>query len=230
MFEINCINKVIIIRYLSTPEKQKRYRWLHSLKEATVKRLHRLQKKLEEALDKHGVDVPEDLHGDLNNIMQEHSPKIASKFPANSFQRIFWDQQQQANAAKMAQGRRWHPLMIKWCLYLCHVSSRGYEMLLNSGVINLPSQRTLRDYTHFLESVPGFSADVDQMLMEVAKVSSCDVSVIIQVSSLLKIDVYVGVSKVRLLGEHVHLMSFSKMCVDLAAQVSYIVSVHYHWS
>ena len=165
-----------------------------------MKCLHCLQKKLEEALDKQGVDVSEDLHGDLDSIMQQHSPNIASKFPANSFQRIFWDQQQQANAAKKAQGRRWHPLTIKWCLYLHHVSSRGYEVLRNSGVISLPSQRTLRDYTHFLESVPGFSADVDQMLMEVSKVSSCQVSVIIEVSPFLNIGVYVGVSKVCLLG------------------------------
>ena len=188
-YEINCINKIIVVRYLSSPEKQEHYHRLHSLKESTVKRLHRLQKKLEEALDKQGVDVCEDLHGDLDNIMQEHSPDIASKFPADSFQRIFWDQQQQANSAKKAQGRRWHPLMIKWCLYLRHVSSRGYEVLRNSGVINLPSQRTLRDYTHFLESVPGFSADVDQMLMEVSKVSSCEVIVIIQVLSFFKLNV-----------------------------------------
>ena len=176
---INCINNLINIRYLSSPEKQERYRRLHSLKEATVKRLHRVQKKLEEALDKQGVDVPEELHSDLDSIMKEHSPDIASKFPTGSFQRIFWEQQHQANTTQKAQGRRWHPLMIKWCLYLRHVSSRGYEVLRNSGVISLPSQRTLRDYTHFLESVPGFSADVDEMLMEVSKVSSCEVSVAI---------------------------------------------------
>ena len=109
--------------------------------------------------------------------MQEHSPDIASRFPENSFERIFWDQQRQANAANKAQGRRWHPLMVKWCLYLRHVSSRAYEVLRNSGVVTLPSQRTLRDYTHFVESVPGFSADVDEMLMEVSKVLSSEVSV-----------------------------------------------------
>ena len=116
--------------------------------------------------------------------MQEHSPDIAAKFPANSFQRIFWDQQQQANAAKKAQGKRWHPLMIKWCLYLRHVSSRGYEVLRNSGVISLPSQRTLRDYTHFVESAPGFSANVDEMLVEVSEVLTCQVRVACQIHSI----------------------------------------------
>ena len=41
----------------------------------------------------------------------------------------------------------------------------------------------------FLESVPGFSADVDQMLMEVSKVSSCEVIVMIQVLSFFKLNV-----------------------------------------
>lgn len=174
---------VMIIRYLSTPEKLERYRRLHSQKEATTKRLHRLQQKLEDILEKQGVDAPEDLHGDLESIMQEHSPDIASKFPANSFQRIFWDQQQQANAAKKAQGKRWHPLMIKWCLCLCHVSLRGYEVLRNSGVISLPFQRTLRDYTHFVESAAGFSANVDEMLVKVSEVLTCQVRVAFQIHS-----------------------------------------------
>ena len=179
------INKIIImiIRYLSTPEKQECYRWLHSQKEATTKRLHHLQQKLEDVLEKQGVDVHEDLHGDLDSIMQEHSPIIASKFLVNYFPRIFWDQQQQANAAKKVQGRKWHPLMIKWCLYLRHLSSRGYEVLRNSGVISLPSQRMLRDYTHFVESAAGFSANVDEMLVEASEVLMCQVRVAFQIHS-----------------------------------------------
>ena len=111
--------------------------------------------------------------------MQEYSMDIASKFPENSIEGIFWDEQLQANAVIEGgnEGRRWHPLIIKWCLYLRLISSRVYDVLRNSGVVTLPSQRTLRDYTHFVESVPGFSTDVDEMLMEVSKVLSCQVSV-----------------------------------------------------
>ena len=43
----------------------------------------------------------------------------------------------------------------------------------SSGVLQLPSQRTLRDYTHYVEAANGFSADVDNMLMKAAKVDSC---------------------------------------------------------
>ena len=93
--------------------------------------------------------------------------------------------------------------MIKWCLYLRHVSSRGYEVLRNSGVISLPSQRTLRDYTHFIEAAPGFSADVDQMLMDISKVTSCQVSLMSGKCAFVCLmigvkHIYVGVSEVCL--------------------------------
>ena len=37
----------------------------------------------------------------------------------------------------------------------------------------LPSQRTLRDYTHYVKASTGFSSDVDKMLMQAAKIDSC---------------------------------------------------------
>lgn len=52
-------------------------------------------------------------------------------------------------------------------------SSGAYETMRSSGVLQLTSQRTLRDYTHYVEAASGFSADVDNMLMKAAKVDSC---------------------------------------------------------
>ncbi len=63
---------------------------------------------------------------------------------------------------------RWHPLIIKWCLYLRHRSSGAYETLRNSGVLKLPSQRTLRDYTHYIRARVGFSSEVDTELLRTA--------------------------------------------------------------
>ena len=53
-----------------------------------------------------------------------------------------------------------------------HQSSKAYETLRESKCISLPSQRTLRDYTHFVSSGAGFSAGVDRQLYEVAGVRS----------------------------------------------------------
>ena len=62
--------------------------------------------------------------------------------------------------------------MIKWCVYLCHLSSSLYEALRQSGCVTLPSQRTLRDYTHFACAQPGFSVDTDQQLLEAMEVQA----------------------------------------------------------
>ena len=40
-----------------------------------------------------------------------------------------------------------------------------------SGLISLPSQRTLRDYTHYTSTAIGFSDKVDQQLMDLADIS-----------------------------------------------------------
>ena len=82
---------------------------------------------------------------------------------------IFWQQQMKASLAKGKQGIRWHPAIIRWCLYLHHRSSGAYSTLRNSGVIALPSERTLRDYRHFACSTPGFSKDVDLQLLDLIK-------------------------------------------------------------
>ena len=50
--------------------------------------------------------------------------------------------------------------------YLHYRSSGAYEALRNSGVITLPSTRTLCDYRHFTTAKPGFSATADLQLLE----------------------------------------------------------------
>ena len=62
--------------------------------------------------------------------------------------------------------------MVRWCLYLRHLSSSAYEMIRETGTIMLPSQRTLRDYTYHTKAVVGLSSRVDQYLSTVAKLSS----------------------------------------------------------
>ena len=66
---------------------------------------------------------------------------------------------------------RWHPFIIKWCIYLQYKSSSAYEALRSTGVIKLPSGRTLRDYKHFAPPVTGFSSEYDKQLLDLAKKS-----------------------------------------------------------
>ena len=47
-----------------------------------------------------------------------------------------------------------------------HLSSSSYDLLRNSGCIVLPSGRTLRDYTQYIDNKLGFQNDVDEQLCE----------------------------------------------------------------
>ena len=118
------------------------------------------------------MTVDSDTHNDLKKIMEEEEKKSPNRFH-NSFQQIFWDQQLEAACKHDAKGMRWHPLMIRWCLFLRHQSQSAYETLRQSGCISLPSQRTLRDYTHYVEASTGFNTEVDKQLMEAAKIGNC---------------------------------------------------------
>jgi len=60
----------------------------------------------------------------------------------------------------------WHPAVIRWCLYLHHRLSGRYKTLRNSGLFNLPTERTLQDYLHFSSSTTGFSKTLDEQLLE----------------------------------------------------------------
>lgn len=71
-----------------------------------------------------------------------------------------------ANEGWVGQRICWHPAIIQWCLFLRHLSSGVYSTLQNSGILKLPSERTLREYRHFAPAVIGFSANTDKQLLE----------------------------------------------------------------
>ena len=99
--------------------------------------------------------------------MNNHVDSITTKYGEDSLQAIFWDQQMKAAKAKGSSGRRWHPLVVKWCLYLHHISSKAYETIRNSGILILPSSRTLQDYKHLSSTTVGFSIEADRQLLDI---------------------------------------------------------------
>ena len=129
--------------------------------------VQRLKDKLDMHITAQGVKVEDPVHNDLTVIMKNHSEDVLSKYGEESFQGIFWSQQLKAATATSASGRRWHPLIIKWCLYLHHVSSKAYETIRNSGIITLPSCRTLREYKHLSSTKVGFSIEADRQLVDI---------------------------------------------------------------
>ena len=114
-----------------------------------------------------GVLVEEPVHNDLVVMMKDHADSVLKKHGEDSFLGIFWSQQMKSVAAANCHGRRWHPLVIKWCLYLHHLSSKSYETICNSGIVNLPSSCTLREHKHLENTKIGFSIEADRQLTDI---------------------------------------------------------------
>ena len=161
------------VRYLGSPEKNERLRRLRLENKMQGQKIRRLRLCLGKVIKDRVISVDANLDNDLRSIVADASTTVSDSYPCGSFARLFWENQKRSMQVKNSCSMRWDPIMIKWCLYLRHVSGRGYEMLRDSGVINLPSQRTLRDYTYYTQTKSGFSDDVDRQLAEVAKIDQC---------------------------------------------------------
>lgn len=157
-------------RYLSSPLLNERCNNLHKNYVASQRKLENMKRKIQRLSSNNGVTVGRELNDDLKEIMKQNFSNVAQQFPEKTFERVFWEQHAMTSACKDGRGFRWHPAMIKWCLYLRHLSGKAYETLKSTGVITLPSQRTLRDYTHFIPACIGFSTKVDEMLKDTMKV------------------------------------------------------------
>ena len=154
--------------HLTNEEMRERLHRMHSDKRGCQQQIRRLQEAIDQSILNDGVALDEELHGDLLQLTKSYTEKVHSCHKEGTFERLFWDQQQTANSLKNSKSMRWHPLVIKWCLYLRHLSGKAYELLRSSGCIKLPSQRTLRDYTHYIKSQVGFSSEVDRAIVDAA--------------------------------------------------------------
>ena len=160
--------------HLTSPEKNQRLLRLHTSLRAANRQVTRLRERVEAATAACGEVLDEEIHCDLQQIMEENSPAILHKHSPESFAGVFWAQQQAAAKCSTSSSMRWHPLMIKWCLIIRHLSSHAYETLRTSGCLTLPSQRTLRDYTHYADIKSGFSVEVDRQLIDAAQIRTSD--------------------------------------------------------
>ena len=115
---------------------------------------------------KDGVQIDASVSQDFQSIMEEMNDKVRMDHPVDSFRRVFWEQQFEVMSNKDRRQIRWHPALIKWCLHLKYLSSSAYRALRSSSLLVLPSERTLRDYTHFVKSSVGFSKGLNSQLLK----------------------------------------------------------------
>ena len=110
---------------LTTREKDVRMRNLQRSVRQCEKQVQYWKEKPEEAIETRSIS-DDTLSEDLHTIMTTENSSIMDQFPEGSFARLFWQQQFEAASRKtkeMKRGMHWDPLMVKWCIYLCHKSS-----------------------------------------------------------------------------------------------------------
>ena len=81
--------------------------------------------KLQEDCQQRGVYVDDATREGLMEILKQGGDQV---LPPKSFQELFWKQQKEASDRSDLKGMRWHPLLIRWCLYIHHCSSGAYQV------------------------------------------------------------------------------------------------------
>ena len=88
-------------------------------------------------INKQSIELDEATSNDLHEVMLQQEENEVQSWADGSFKKIFWQQQKDARMKADKRGTRWHPLFIKWCLYLQYQSSKAYETQRDSGYIQL---------------------------------------------------------------------------------------------
>ena len=132
---------------LDDQEKVQRLRNLQKEKKILKASNKKLQLRAQRLIENEGIKLTETESTDIEAVMKEASEKV--DFPEDSFQCILWEEQKKHCALKNKRQMRWHPLVIRFALALRNACTSAYRVVSNSGFLSLPSERTLRDYTHW---------------------------------------------------------------------------------
>ena len=141
--------KYVNNKFLSTSQKQTKIQNLKCRVYAAERKVQKLCERIDQITILNGVEISDPgFKDDLVTIMGSSDSEVKCAFPEGSFRRLFWEQQLKASSVTDSRQMRRHPFMIRWCLNLKLLSSSAYHSLRTSGFIKLPSERTMRDYTH----------------------------------------------------------------------------------
>ncbi|XP_052224338.1 uncharacterized protein LOC127839989 [Dreissena polymorpha] len=128
----------------------------------------RLRREIANKIRSEGVCLSEKESKDLSELMQSCEWDVKKSHPdESSYQRLFWKEQFKYSQLNNNRGMRWHPSIIKWCIYLKSKSATTYDTLRNSGFVKLPSERILFDYTNANAKGVGFlEGNIDMLIDE----------------------------------------------------------------
>ena len=80
-------------------------------------------------------------------IIQISSQELDNLLPPKSASRYLWEEQKKAMKVKDRREIRWSPVILRWCTATYHKWPAAYNLIKESGMLVLPAQSTLHDYT-----------------------------------------------------------------------------------
>lgn len=205
--------------FLTSPERWLKLRQFSDRNTELTKKVTRLEEKIEhyskycEALIcNQGETLNESDNCDILQLAEDCQTTVSDQFPEGSFQRIFFQQQLKYNSLLNKTSMRWHPAIVRWCLYLKHKSAKAYEGV--RAFLPLPSERTLFDYSNFLDTGTGFKTSVIQHFSEQAKLQTSTFVGILQDEIKVKSDLVYKKHSGELIG-YTNLNMVSNELVDM---------------
>ena len=129
----------------------------------TCKQLQQRVSEMRQSLEHHSQPVDSQLGQDFVSLFSGCNEKDVPPF-----MKLFWEEQQ-SYINKPASSIRYHSMVIKFFLSLATKSSSSYSDLrydskTDSGILVLPSLRTLRDYKNYIHPQRGFNKYVIEEL------------------------------------------------------------------
>ncbi|XP_034246741.1 uncharacterized protein LOC117648354 [Thrips palmi] len=148
-------------RYLLRKALLAKTKSLAKEKKIAGKTIRYYKKKVRQMIKSESIVVDQHLSKDFFDVMKQNVTKMTP------IQKLFWSEQMKA-ISKQSNPRtmRWNPMMIKIALHLQSLSPTAYEYLRESGLLQLPSQRRLYDFSHFTQAKEGIQQAVIDLLSE----------------------------------------------------------------
>ncbi|CAG2224812.1 unnamed protein product [Mytilus edulis] len=166
------VQKQAARRKLKTPtqvktEKVEKIKQLKKYNSNLVSQVAALKKKVEKSIRSEGVSLSENNSKDMVNLMTSCESTVNEQFQMKTASSAYFGHSKQKSTIWLTKrGMRWHPMLIKWCIYLKSKSTSTYDSLRHSGFIKLPSERLLYNYTHVIKQGVGFKPELIDMLAE----------------------------------------------------------------
>ena len=136
------------IKYITGDEAKERLKISQEEKKKLYRKLYKLKERIKKFIEKKTVPVSAEFGQDIAKVFQDNHHLMTP------VQKLFWAEQMKAlSTQNNPRQMRWNPFMIRLALHIQMISSSAYEYM--QLFLRLPSQRTLYDFTHYVDAKEG---------------------------------------------------------------------------